>query len=653
MAGLVFFTAGRASIKKFATAYPIVNKSWIYYPLVGSTLAIGSYLYDKLKGHYFNWFDFDILHHWHIDYQSKYKLKDEDVNQDWQKNLQLTEFDRLTQAWENSLNQTDIDGAKTLRRISKDKNDFFYLFSKIRNLENIVFLSEEDLKGINSPVELQIKIDSVTPDLLRSGDLNEDIKKFQQVLKEYKYMVENSDNFRSIKDKMLGLPFMMYRMRQFPEPNPGTWQYRMFERFFGFEYDYLKDEYESEEKINKFNYAKHLHPSIIKKFDVESEEFEMYIKKLNYETKTQKEAAKFYREIYCKYILPKINNLKDENFAADVVHYIINKKTSNDYENYLFDHYSNEKEEFLFREVEEANFLNKNKPLVNRFMYSNIDKSKIGIRASQLDEILKNPTKYKTMRKALEAKFDHYEPVSYLDKLKFAARKAGYLDTMIENEVDVRDPEFNILDLFVQQYGYRQPTEEEEVAKAHHVNYPQYGFNNNTYPYAQDDFVNYFSYNGGIDWKDYCSEFPGTGFVSPKKDRLELSNKYLQSLYDKFFLRFYNNPKFDNFTGYIYPYKDYDNEELAERIPKRTNFLKYVERQKLTDSEMDTLRFLEDTTEKESFAPSDDLTEEELDQAIFESTYMKPIHETDEYKSKFIKFKFNFSEINLSDLYYF
>ena len=647
MTGLVFLTASRAAIKIIAPAYTIINKSWIYYPLLGSTFYVGTYLYDKLKGHYFNWFDYDILHHWQIDFQSKYKLNDDDIKPDWQNNLNLTEFDRMNQAWDESLNRIDIDGAKTLRRISKDKNDFFYLFSKVRNLENIVFIPKEELEGINSPVELQIKIDSVTPDLYRSSNLNDDVKRLQDQIREYKYMVENSDNFRSIKDKLLGLPFMMYRLRQFPEPNPGTWQYVLFEKVFGFEFDTLKYTYETEEKINKFNYSKHLHPSIIKKFDVETEEFEMFIKKMNYETVTNKEKAKKCREFYCKHILPKINNCKDEGTAGDIVHYILNKKTSEDeYENYLYENYSNQQEEFLFRQVEEANFLNKNKPLVSRFMHADIDKSKVGLRASQLDEILKNPTKYKTMRKALEAKFDHYESVSYLDKLKFAARKAGYLDTMIENEVDVRDPEFDILDVFVNQYGYRAPSEEEEVAKSHHVNYPQWGFDNNTYNYAQDDFANYMNYSGFIDWKDYCSDFPGTGFVSPRKDRLELSNKRLQSIYDKFFFRFYNNPKFDNFTGYVYPYKDYDNEEMAERIPKRTNFVKYVERQKETDSEMDTLRFLEDTSEKESFAPSDDLTEEELDQAIFESTYMKPVHETDEYKSK-INFFYNFLLIKI------
>merc|ERR1712032_426114 len=74
------------------------------------------------------------------------------------------------------------------------------------------------------------------------------------------------------------------------------------------------------------------------------------------------------------------------------------------------------------------------------------------------------------------------------------------------------------------------------------------------------------------------------------------------------------------------------NEDLAERIPTRTDFLKYVERSNFQSTEKQTIEFLEDTTQRESFAPSDDPTEEELDQAIFEASYSKPVHETDEYK---------------------
>ena len=107
-------------------------------------------------------------------------------------------------------------------------------------------------------------------------------------------------------------------------------------------------------------------------------------------------------------------------------------------------------------------------------------------------------------------------------------------------------------------------------------------------------------------------------------------------MYDQFFYRFYNNPKYDNFTGYITPHKDMENEDLLERIPTRTDFIKYIERQNLTSTDKQTREFLENTTERDSFAPSDDPTEEELDQAIFEASYSKPVHETNEYKSKFL-----------------
>ena len=256
------------ALNNFTSAFPVLNKSWMYFPLLASSFATGYYLYDKLKAHYLNpYFDYDILHHWHIDYEEKYHIKNDNI-QNWQNDLELTEVERMKRKWDENMNNPGLDGKKVYKRISKDRNDFFYMFSKIRNLENIVYLSKEDLEGIESPIELQIKIDSVTPKLALSQTKNEDIVKFHEWIKNYKMDIENSDHFRSIKDKLLGMPFLMYRMRQHPEPYVGTWQYELFEKLFGFEYELGKNLHESEEKINKFNYSKHLHPSLIQKFDV-------------------------------------------------------------------------------------------------------------------------------------------------------------------------------------------------------------------------------------------------------------------------------------------------------------------------------------------------------------------------------------------------
>lgn len=46
------------------------------------------------------------------------------------------------------------------------------------------------------------------------------------------------------------------------------------------------------------------------------------------------------------------------------------------------------------------------------------------------------------------------------------------------------------------------------------------------------------------------------------------------------------------------------------------------------------LEFIEEKAERDTFEVSDDLTEDEVDQAIFESLYSKPDNETDEFKSK-------------------
>lgn len=53
----------------------------------------------------------------------------------------------------------------------------------------------------------------------------------------------------------------------------------------------------------------------------------------------------------------------------------------------------------------------------------------------------------------------------------------------------------------------------------------------------------------------------------------------------------------------------------------------------MRSSEKEMLEFIETRAEKDTFEISDDLTEDKIDQAIFESAYSKPDEETDEFKS--------------------
>lgn len=47
--------------------------------------------------------------------------------------------------------------------------------------------------------------------------------------------------------------------------------------------------FDPEEKITEFNYEKFIHKQILKNMDTSSDEFKLYIKKLNLTTKTQYE----------------------------------------------------------------------------------------------------------------------------------------------------------------------------------------------------------------------------------------------------------------------------------------------------------------------------------------------------------------------------
>lgn len=101
------------------------------------------------------------------------------------------------------------------------------------------------------------------------------------------------------------------------------------------------------------------------------------------------------------------------------------------------------------------------------------------------------------------------------------------------------------------------------------------------------------------------------------------------------FIRKYNHPKFRENEGIFIPYLDKNNEERAEKIKKRSNNVKYYDSwSEFRDGDLELVEFLEDKTHFDSFQVSDDLTEEQLDQALFEASYAKPDFESDEFKGK-------------------
>lgn len=214
---------------------------------------IGTVSWDKLVGHYLNFTDGDSSHNNQIDFEQRYQLKNP-----------------------NGQSQTAEEDEFTMRQLSASKNFVFKnqskdrkaanVLSKIRNLENIIYVDENELKACQSIEELQLLIDSAVP---KDGPKSTDqlVQDLHKNIEKYKLLIENKKYFRSEKERFLGLPFMLKRHMQFPEPEVGTWQWNLFEDLFSHDYYAYKGQVENEEKINKFNYENFLHPSVINKFD--------------------------------------------------------------------------------------------------------------------------------------------------------------------------------------------------------------------------------------------------------------------------------------------------------------------------------------------------------------------------------------------------
>lgn len=80
--------------------------------------------------------------------------------------------------------------------------------------------------------------------------------------------------------------------------------------------------------------------------------------------------------------------------------------------------------------------------------------------------------------------------------------------------------------------------------------------------------------------------------------------------------------------------KDANNEELAEKIIRASPKEIYDFKDRLNDEELELLRFLEERTEDDTQGMSDDVTEEDLDQALFEASFNKLNFVDEEIKSK-------------------
>lgn len=630
-AGLLFLAVGRNYVKGLTKTFPYVAKNYFYYPLLSGSFYVGWKLYDKLRGYYLNFDSTESNLHWYTDYAEKFQVKRVEKLENWEEDLSLTPMEKYFKLMEENtkelkLNQNNL----VFGRYSKDRDDTYYLFGKVRNLENIAYLSEEDLKDIDSPVKLQMKLDSIQPvNPVQGLTLEQTAALLHEKLDKYKLNIENLKKLRSDKDKLLGLPFLMRRLQQNPEPNPGTWQYDLFTELYGHEYNYNIGVPETEEKINKFNYRKFLHPSVIKRFDTNSEEFEMYLRELHHNNPTQKEVLDKIREHFCIKYMPLLSFAKNKEEGRDIINYLENKTRNESYNNYLYKHYSGQDEQALFRLTEEMRFKDNNNYNLRNIQFTTINKSEIGIKPEELRDLLNNPKKKKEMVEALENTYPSYISQTYMDSLKDARDIALLSDTLENLHYDPsKEEEVNIKTLLGLQWDTTN-TDEDEILNQYHIQVPA-GRNSYNFPHRKVH-VNFFYYDPRVDFSSYKNEYPVEGIVSVKNQRLETYNRHVNDLFMSIYSREYASPRHINSNVWIVPELDKNNEELAEKIRKRTPRERYLKDMKTTSYESKINDFLNTQLDHDTAQ----ITEDEIDQALFESHYTKPAKENDSYKSKF------------------
>jgi len=111
--------------------------------------------------------------------------------------------------------------------------------------------------------------------------------------------------------------------------------------------------------------------------------------------------------------------------------------------------------------------------------------------------------------------------------------------------------------------------------------------------------------------------------------------KFSVKIENSFKFRTYNNPKWAEFNTYVDPAIDAYDEEKAEKVRRKSPKYKYYERNEINSAEKEIRDFLEKTNEEElENSNPKNITEELIDQALYEAQYIKKDMDNNELKSK-------------------
>lgn len=159
--------------KEMEMSYAIFRKTWMKLPVRLAAFAAAYHIGTQLPTRLFRKLskkDAGIANDTYtgeFDYVSRFRLFEND-SQALSDSAESKMLDYLAQYSEDplsepelvehlanhALHKIDVGKLNQVKRLGKDLDDTFYMFGKIHGLENIKYLSDEQLSKITSPVEL-------------------------------------------------------------------------------------------------------------------------------------------------------------------------------------------------------------------------------------------------------------------------------------------------------------------------------------------------------------------------------------------------------------------------------------------------------------------------------------------------------------------
>lgn len=187
-----------------------------------------------------------------------------------------------------------------IKRMGKDKDDLFWSFGKVHGLENIAFADSQELAATQGdPWRLQQLVnkinDSEKP--LPAQSFDKLVEGINDQMNSYRSDIDSNANGLtynpSDRKKLLGLPFLMSKRSEVPEPKKGQKEWDIFYAMFDLEWNHFEGVlFDSEEKITEFNYENYIPKHILNSVDTHSDEFKTMVKQMNFNTNTQFEQHK-------------------------------------------------------------------------------------------------------------------------------------------------------------------------------------------------------------------------------------------------------------------------------------------------------------------------------------------------------------------------